>query len=673
MNAMKLFTLAARHHQSGELEIAIALYRQALENDPPYAEAALYLGMALFQMHHLPEALTAYRLATRLMPEETEAWNGLGNVCLAQGNYLEALRWHKHALKIEPTSATAMDGLGSVFLATGNQPLALDWFQKALEAAPPTPETLNNLGVTLKAAKRPKEAIATLEKALELDPSSLDTLYNLGNAWQARGDMQLAHHYFSSAHALAPAAIAPLWGGCFAHLDMFYNSEDAVRRSRNAYAQALTELDKRLTLDSPEQIREAAAMVGANQPFYLTYQGKNDRDLQRQYGALVSRIMATAFPHYTQRAETRKISGKIRVGIATGFMCEHSVWKIPTRGWVHHLDRRKFDVFGYYTGIKNDRCTEEAKALLQGLTHESGNFEKLCQSIVEDQLDVLIYPDIGMDPTCAKLAGLRLAPVQCVSLGHPMTTGLPTMDVFLSNELMEPADGKSNYTEELVQLPHIGIHYTPLRHGPPEFKRASFGLPDDALLYFCPQSLYKYLPQYDRLYPLIAERVPDCRFVFLQDAQADVLNRRFLERMTRTFAEFGLDATHSLVMLPHQAPKAYHALNCLCNVFLDSIEWSGFNTAMEAANCGLPIITWPQGLMRGRHTAGVLSMLDIPEAKADSFEAYVDLAVRCGTDAAFRARLRGQIQKNRLRLFEDHEAIRGLEDFLEQRVRYGDC
>lgn len=72
------------------------------------------------------------------------------------------------------------------------------------------------------------------------------------------------------------------------------------------------------------------------------------------------------------------------------------------------------------------------------------------------QLDVLLYPEVGIDPVCAQLAALRLAPVQAMAWGHPQTSGLPTIDVFLSNELMEPPDGAGHYTEQLLPLPGIG-------------------------------------------------------------------------------------------------------------------------------------------------------------------------------------------------------------------------
>ena len=66
-----------------------------------------------------------------------------------------------------------------------------------------------------------------------------------------------------------------------------------------------------------------------------------------------------------------------------------------------------------------------------------------------------------MDPLAGRLAAQRLAPVQCVAWGHPETTGMPTLDYFLSSDLMEPPDGEAHYTEHLVRLPNLGLCYVP--------------------------------------------------------------------------------------------------------------------------------------------------------------------------------------------------------------------
>ena len=74
------------------------------------------------------------------------------------------------------------------------------------------------------------------------------------------------------------------------------------------------------------------------------------------------------------------------------------------------------------------------------------------EQIASRELDVLVYTDIGMESLTYFLAFARLARVQCVTLGHPVTSGIPTIDYFLSSDLLEPADADAHYTERLVRF-----------------------------------------------------------------------------------------------------------------------------------------------------------------------------------------------------------------------------
>src|SRR5208337_1279441 len=92
------------------------------------------------------------------------------------------------------------------------------------------------------------------------------------------------------------------------------------------------------------------------------------------------------------------------------------------------------------------------------------DFYRAREQIAALALDILFYQDIGMEPTSFFLAFARLAPVQCVSFGHPNTTGIPNMDYFVSNDLFEPPDAPSHYSERLIllhDLPTLAYYYKP--------------------------------------------------------------------------------------------------------------------------------------------------------------------------------------------------------------------
>jgi len=72
---------------------------------------------------------------------------------------------------------------------------------------------------------------------------------------------------------------------------------------------------------------------------------------------------------------------------------------------------------------------------------------------------VLFYPDIGLDTMTYFLSYARLAPVQVMTWGHPVTSATRHMDYFISSKQLEPADGDDEYTETVVRLPHIPISF----------------------------------------------------------------------------------------------------------------------------------------------------------------------------------------------------------------------
>ena len=71
-------------------------------------------------------------------------------------------------------------------------------------------------------------------------------------------------------------------------------------------------------------------------------------------------------------------------------------------------------------------------------------------------------------------------------------------------------------------------------------------------------------------------------------------------------------------------------------------------------------------LMRGRHSAAILTMLGIPELIAKDVEGFVELAVTLGRDRGLRQDFSARIARNKHRLYRDQAAIDGLAAYLEE-------
>ncbi len=167
------------------------------------------------------------------------------------------------------------------------------------------------------------------------------------------------------------------------------------------------------------------------------------------------------------------------------------------------------------------------------------------------------------------------------------------------------------------------------------------------------------------MFARIAAALPAARFVFITGHDATTTGR-FRRRLAESFPVGGMERHCRLVpQIPHEDFPAFLGLG---DVALDSIGWSGGNTTLEAVAAGLPIVTTPTPLMRGRHSAAILERIGLGDAVAADLDSYVDLAVTLGGSAAARAEFRRRLGAGRPALYDDHEAVRGLERFLVDAV-----
>ena len=658
-----LGTLFLIHNQ---IEVAVSELSTALALRPDYPEALVNLARARVVQGDLDPAMELLLKAEALAPNYAPALTNLGGLLMNRGAYREAGQRYALVLHLDPDSAEAAYNVANALKALGRQDEAIAFYDQALAREPAYVDALVNRANALRELERLDEAIETYGHALGLKPDEARLHLNLGQILRDRGDAEAARAALARSLDLDPEDAHAQLAAVMAELPLVYADEAEVAASRARYATGLEALAAWAA--TPERRETLARAVGMSQPFYLAYQAQDDRELQSAYGALICSVVGEAFPPLA--APAKPAAGeRIRVGIVSGFFRAHSNWKIPIRGWLEALDRSRFEVIGYQTNPRRDAATEAAERLCDRFVQGPMSNDGWREQIAADAPHVLIYPELGMDPTTPRLAAQRLAPVQCASWGHPDTTGLPTIDLYLSSALMEPEAADAAYTERLVRLPGLGVRLEPPAAAEPA-ARAALGLRGDAVVFWCGQSLPKYLPRWDAVWPRIAKAVGGpCQFVFVSLPQASAAERIFRDRLARAFAAAGLEVDQYCVFLPRMSEAEFSSAVGAADVFLDSLEWSGCNSTLEAIAHDLPVVTWPGGLMRGRHSTAILQAMAATETVARDLDSYVAIAARLAVDAGWRAEVRARIAERKARLWRDDASVRALEDVLEQAVR----
>ena len=609
----------------------------------------------------IAEAGKYYVLICQQNPKDIESLYELGEIKIKQGLYSDAVKIFRNIIQINPQYDAAYGGLGEACFRLRS----LDEGRRYCEQALKLNSGQTKAGFTLANIFREQNAFDAAEQyyslVVRLDPTYAHAHYYLGNMHKTQGRVCDAINDYSNAIELDASLSEAIWNKNKL-LPVIVTDPEQILESRERYEQGLEYLEDNLQLDTATGRRNALRGLLTSTNFYLQYQGCDDLKLQRKYAHLLSEVMTANYPKWSKPIEKKPYNAgeKIRIGYVSAFLRAHNgaVWLL---GWLANRNHADFEIYCYHTGVQADEKTEEFERLSDSFHHIHGDIDKLCKTIVSDQLHILVYPELGMDPQSMATAGLKLAPVQCVGWGHPITSGLTTMDYWLSSDLMEPENGQQHYSEKLIRLPNLANCHSKAQHdrmqsAPLSKTRSDFGLPKDAILYFCSQSLFKYLPQYDYLWPEIAKQVPNAKFVFLAISSVHVL-KKFMARIEIAFNRYDMKAQDYCIMLNRQPPEEYLILNKLVDVFLDNPPWSGNNTSMAAIDAHLPIVSYPTEFMRGRHSYAILSMLGLQETIAKNTEEYIEIAAKLGNDKVYRQKIVQKIADQHERIYDDKECV----------------
>jgi protein O-GlcNAc transferase len=495
------------------------------------------------------------------------------------------------------------------------------------------------------------------EDAVRVDPRCYEAVEAARRICVGAGFAERALKYASMARALNPSPAADLSTTLL--VPSIASSLDAIREARERYEHGLDAM-----LAEPPHLEWPDGSLGVS-AFFLAYHGLNDRELQiktaRLFLAAIPGLAFTA-PHC---AGARRSGAKIRIGFISRFFAAHSIFSTSV-GLIEQLSRERFEVVALrVTPSRDDEATSRIRAAADRTVDLDPDVYRARSQIAALELDILFYQDIGMEPISYFLAFARLAPVQCVSFGHPNTTGIPTIDYFISNDLFEPPQPHAHYSERLAllrNLPTLAYYYKP-KLPPLPAARAAFRLPEEANLYVCPQTLFKLHPDFDAILGGVLGRDPK-GLVILIAGQFQEFTDRLRARFARTLSAHA----DRIVFLPFMGFERFMHLLCVADVILDTLHFNGMNSSLQAFAAGTPVVTLPGEFQRGRHTQAMYRKMGILDCIAADPRQYVDIAVRLATDRAQAQTLRQRILAHNHVLFEDPRVVEEFEKFFVEAL-----
>lgn len=635
---------------------AVYNYKKALVLLPNHNEIYYLLGVALNKTGGYSDAIKSFLATLVLKRANAEAYNNMGTSQYQLKDFNAAATSYEKAIKLKADYAGAYSNLGNVYNRLYYYDKAIVAYKNAIRIEPTKAVPYLNLGTSFRDVKQFDQAMKRFRQAIVLQPNLSEGYYSLELIINRTKNFLPMAQFAAKALIISPSTLRyQLHSNTIFQRIPF--SVKSIEDDRTQYEKGLDQL-----LNKTSFKRESPEGHGAN-VFYLPYHNKNNLNLLTKRSELNRRVytdMDFIAPHIPNwNAPLRR---RIKVGFFSEFLRDgHTIGK-AYKGLVQKLDRSLFECILIHAPNKNATKNHNAMdSFADNVLWLDNGFIKQLEAIASQKLDVLFFPDIGMSNHTYFCAHARLAPIQIVSTGHPETTGINTIDYFLSSSIVEPLNAESLYSERLIKSSRLPCFYSRPMLPKTDVTRDYFGLPENETLYGSLQSLFKFHPDFDEILEEIVDLDPSARLVFVNDS-----NTAVSEQLKHRWQKNHRIVADRSIFIPRQNFEKFMSLSSFMDVLLDPLYFGSGNTMYESSGYGIPTVTFPGKYMRGRWVAGSYKQMKIKNAPiANDLKDYAPMAVELGKSDEWRHDLKQQISKaSDANLYSDTIFLKEFEKFL---------
>ncbi|MBV8391582.1 MAG: hypothetical protein JOY81_00220 [Alphaproteobacteria bacterium] len=256
--------------------------------------------------------------------------------------------------------------------------------------------------------------------------------------------------------------------------------------------------------------------------------------------------------------------------------------------------------------------------------------------IQTDAIDLLIDVSGHTAGNRLSLFALRPAPVQASWLAYLDTTGLATMDYFLTDRFIVPEEDEGSYSEKVLRLPDMHLCLARDEMDVP----VSPPSPDGPLTLGSFNNWAKVSDATIALWSRVLAELPGSRLMLRTGA----LNSQDVRRAAvARFEAQGISADR--LILEGGAPRrALLASYNKVDIALDPFPYTGCTTTVEALWMGVPVVTLRGKRSVARASEGILTTAGLPHLVATDAESFVATVKGLAQDRAGLAALRRSLR-----------------------------
>jgi predicted O-linked N-acetylglucosamine transferase (SPINDLY family) len=450
-------------------------------------------------------------------------------------------------------------------------------FRALTRVSPTNADSWCHLGAALLASGNPGQAAPALEAAIRIQPG-----WHLPHRHLAMAHLQSSQHDAALRSLQRCAGLAP---------------EDTVSLSQLLFS--LNYLPTRLQVDLPAA--------------YLSARGR--------FGPALPRPQLPA-----------RLPRRLKIGYVSSDFSQHPV-SYFLEPLLEHRDKSAFELFAYSNSPKCDATTARLKSRCDNWVEAwSLPDESLASQIRRDGIHILVDLSGHTPGNRLKVFARRPAPLQITMIGCMQTTGMPFMDLRVTDRFLNPHAKAEHETESLLLMDSGAVAFRP-----PEGAPAVPPLPCQHGAPFTFASLNDPAKVTEEALSLWAEillATPESRLLLVQRPGG---------RLKQALEDLGVSGER--IQERGYAPlDAYLRMHGEVDLALDPFPYNGLTVTLMGCWMGVPTVTLAGAAPPARTAADVLTRIGMREFVCDTPDSYVATAVRMFRDpdrlAAVRCGLR---------------------------------
>ena len=386
--------------------------------------------------------------------------------------------------------------------------------------------------------------------------------------------------------------------------------------------------------------------------FFLSYNNENNLPILKTFTENIVKVYPELSLNLNLKYSTK--SSKIRIGFVSEFLTDHTIGKLFSN-LILDLDPNKFDVIVFHSlNTKEGFIKKIIDLKIRTISLPLLLNDKI-KILKAEHLDIIFYPDIGMSGDLYYLTFYRLAKFQINSLGHPETSGNKNIDFFISNQMSELVEADDFYSEKLIKFNNFNIYCNSLESSN---KGVSLNFPENKNIYFCPQTIFKLVPEFDEIIKNITNLDKKSVICFIKDP-FNHQYKIFLQRLKNK----GINLDQILI-IDRLSEKEFINLSAQADILLDPLYFGAGNSFIETFLNPCPLITHPSKFLRSRIAMGLYKQLNIENPPVyNSIDDYIFNAVEIVNDKKKNILIREQIFEKSKFFFRNKEVLNEYENF----------